>query len=343
MKELSPKDYQLDNSAFNKFVILTFSNKGLKNLPDILLTNNEYMYELIYRLYFGFGNAAGNDISTIEFNDAVSDSKIYSFYELRYFMIPVFYTYLFEKDNDLKDKLASIFMDSKNLSDFNSLHRLFVDKPDYNFGSKDAFFDFADQFDDEFTKIAKKQFKIPANTTSFDDDELDIYGQFFDFDFSPNSLDALSLEQYKKYKSKFNLPIIFYKNNVDFSSLNKEEYFANARLSDLLLVFKNKNFTQKEFKQINSVFPFDQKTISEQFNIPIEGIPFVGSKNKAFEEMCKRDNLNMQIVSEFQNLLSLSIDEIIELITSNMRVFENFRDKLKNDFKKFVILNKILN
>ena len=343
MKELSPKDYQLDNSAFNKFVILTFSNKGLKNLPDILLTNNEYMYELIYRLYFGFGNAAGNDISTIEFNDAVSDSKIYSFYEIRYFMIPVFYTYLFEKDNDLKDKLASIFMDSKNLSDFNSLHRLFVDKPDYNFGSKDAFFDFADQFDDEFTKIAKKQFKIPANTTSFDDDELDIYGQFFDFDFSPNSLDALSLEQYKKYKSKFNLPIIFYKNNVDFSSLNKEEYFANARLSDLLLVFKNKNFTQKEFKQINSVFPFDQKTISEQFNIPIEGIPFVGSKNKAFEEMCKRDNLNMQIVSEFQNLLSLSIDEIIELITSNMRVFENFREKLKNDFKKFVILNKILN
>ena len=343
MKELSPKDYQLDNSAFNKFVILTFSNKGLKNLPDILLTNNEYMYELIYRLYFGFGRDSGNDISTIEFNDAVSDSKIYSFYELRYFMIPVFYTYLFEKDNDLKDKLASIFMDSKNLSDFNSLHRLFVDKPDYNFGSKDAFFDFADQFDDEFTKIAKKQFKIPANTTSFDDDELDIYGQFFDFDFSPNSLDALSLEQYKKYKSKFNLPIIFYKNNVDFSSLNKEEYFANARLSDLLLVFKNKNFTQKEFKQINSVFPFDQKTISEQFNIPIEGIPFVGSKNKAFEEMCKRDNLNMQIVSEFQNLLSLSIDEIIELITSNMRVFENFRDKLKNDFKKFVILNKILN
>ena len=343
MKELSPKDYQLDNSAFNKFVILTFSNKGLKNLPDILLTNNEYMYELIYRLYFGFGRDSGNDISTIEFNDAVSDSKIYSFYEIRYFMIPVFYTYLFEKDNDLKDKLASIFMDSKNLSDFNSLHRLFVDKPDYNFGSKDAFFDFADQFDDEFTKIAKKQFKIPANTTSFDDDELDIYGQFFDFDFSPNSLDALSLEQYKKYKSKFNLPIIFYKNNVDFSSLNKEEFFANARLSDLLLVFKNKNFTQKEFKQINSVFPFDQKTISEQFNIPIEGIPFVGSKNKAFEEMCKRDNLNMQIVSEFQNLLSLSIDEIIELITSNMRVFENFRDKLENDFKKFVILNKILN
>ena len=80
------------------------------------------------------------------------------------------------------------------------------------------------------------------NFVSFDDDELDIYGQFFDFDFSPNSLDVLSLEQYKKYKSKFNLPIIFYKNNVDFSSLNKEEYFANARLSDLLLVFKNKNF-----------------------------------------------------------------------------------------------------
>lgn len=343
MKELSPKDYQLDNAVFNKFIIITFRNKGLKDLPDILLSNNEYMYEMIYRLYFGFGHDNGNDISTIEFNDAVSDNKIYSFSELRYFMIPVFYTYLFEKDNDLKDKLASIFMDSKNLSDFNSLHRLFVDKPDYNFGNKEAFFDFADQFDDEFTKRAKKQFKIPANTTSFDDDELDIYGQFFDFVFSPNALDTLSLEQYKKYKSKFDFPIIFYKNNIDYSTLNKEEYFANARLSDLLLVFKNKNFTQKEFKEINSVFPFDKKTISEQFNIPIEDIPFVGSKNKAFEDMCTRDNFNINILSEFQNLLSLSINDINDLARSNLRVFDNFKNKLGKDYRKFYIINKILN
>lgn len=343
MKELSPKDYQLDNSTFNTFVRLTFRDKGLKNLPDILLSNEENMYELIYRLYFGYGKYIENDIPYAGNLNEIPDIKTYTFDEIRYFMIPVFYTYLFEKDNDLKDKLASIFMDSKNLSDFNSLHRLFVDKPDYNFGSKEAFFDFADQFDDEFTKIAKKQFKIPANTTSFDDDELDIYGQFFDFDFALNALDVLSLEQYKKYKSKFNLPIIFYKNNIDYSSLNREEYFANARLSDIVLVFKNKNFTQKEYKQINSVFPFDEKTISEQFNIPFEGIPFVGSKKTAFEEMCKRDNLNINIVSEFQNLLTLSIDEINDLARSNMRVFENFSDKLGNDFKKFMILNKILN
>lgn len=343
MKELSPKDYQLDNAAFNKFVILTFRNKGLKDLPDILLSNEEYMHELIYRLYIGFGDTTENDLDTSEFYKSVADINVYSFNELRYFMIPVFYTYLFEKDNDLKDKLASIFMDPNNLSNFNTLHRIFVDRPDYNFGSKEAFFDFADQFDDEFTKIAKKQFKVPANTTSFDNDELDIYGDFFDFYFALNALDAISLEQYKIYKSKFNLPSIFYKNNIDYSTLNREDFFANDRLTDLLLVFKSKNFTQKEYKQIESVFPFDKKVISEQFNIPFEGVPFAGSKKNAFEELSARDNLNMQIISEFQNLLSLNISEINDLTRSNMRVFENFSNKLGNDYKKFVILNKILN
>ena len=316
-------------TLYNYWIVNLFKN-GYSEFKEYTLEDNVHFIESLFDL--DKEKKINIEISII-YNNIDPFFKQWSFYEK--FLYFLCYSYAFKNNlEDLKNKLFEL----KSLDNKNVLSRLFKNHEkntilkNINFVDLETLEDFLDNIEENDIIKFKSTFIIPKNSNVTDED-LQIYGEFFDFSFT-ETMNEISMEQWKKFRKDLNLPNILFKENLNILSLTKED-LAGTLFADILNVLSKVNFTQDEYNHIETIYPYDKKALTTRFKIPFKNNEPLPLFSEAIGAASLRKKFTISLLSEYQTIYKKSINDILSAFISNGFILNKLS---KDDQEKIAIL-----